>query len=160
MSDTQTPCSSMEARQFDFWLGKWDLSWPAEQTGGEKGNTATGTNQITRLFDDCVIEENFATSDGRYLGRSVSVYDTRTDGWHQTWVDNMGGYLVFTGGFDGTTMELRTPATERNSEQAVQRMVFSDIAEDSLEWTWQNSSDGGDTWEEIWTISYRRQPAE
>ena len=37
MSQSVKPCESLEARQFDFWLGEWDLTWPAEQTGGGAG---------------------------------------------------------------------------------------------------------------------------
>ncbi|MGD2061127.1 MAG: DUF1579 family protein [Acidimicrobiia bacterium] len=156
MTDEQRPCSSAEARQFDFWLGEWQLSWPAEQAGGEPGERQTGTNRITRMFDDCVIEENFATDDERFRGHSVSVYDEKAKCWRQTWVDSSGGYLVFTGNYDGETMELRTTPEERAHETVVQRMVFSDITDDSLEWSWQGSRDGGDTWNDLWNISYQR----
>lgn len=156
MSD-QSPCSSLEARQFDFWLGDWDLIWPAEQTGGEPGQVAEGSNSITRLFDDCVIEENFATADAGYRGHSVSVFDEQSGTWRQTWVDSAGGYLVLTGEFDGETMELRTSPEEREGETVVQRMIFSDIAEGSLEWVWQGSRDAGVSWKDLWNISYRQR---
>jgi hypothetical protein len=157
LSDPSPPCTSPEARQFDFWLGEWDLTWPAEQAGGVPGETMAGFNRITRLFDDCVIEENFTTDDASFRGHSVSVYDEKSGAWRQTWVDSAGGYLAFTGSFDGETMELRTQASERDGETVVQRMVFSDIGEDSLEWSWQGSRDGGDTWNDLWNISYRRR---
>ena len=156
MNDAK-PCSSPEARQFDFWLGDWDLTWPAEQTGGDERDIGTGTNQISRLFGDCAIEERFATSDGSFLGRSLSVFDSRTGVWRQTWVDNTGGYLVFTGDFDGETMELRTEPEERDDEIIVQRMIFTDVTADSLNWTWQGSRDGGTNWNDLWNIAYRRR---
>lgn len=156
MTDTRSPCTSAEARQFDFWLGKWDLSWPAEQTGGENGDKGTGTNRLERLFGDCVIEENFSTSDGKFMGRSLSVYDEKEGLWRQTWVDSSGGYLVFTGGMNHGEMELRTASVERDGETVVSRMVFTDIAANSLTWHWQGSRDGGETWKELWTISYVR----
>lgn len=157
MSDPARPCNSPEARQLDFWLGEWDLSWPAEQTGGESGEVMAGLNRITRLFDDCVIEENFTTDDAGFRGHSVSVYDETSGVWRQTWVDSAGGYLVFTGSFDGETMELRTEPAERDGETVVRRMVFSDIGEDALKWSWQGSRDGGETWNDLWNISYRRR---
>lgn len=157
MPDTSKPCSSPEARQFDFWLGKWDLSWPAEQSGGEAGRRHTGTNNITKMFGDCVIEENFATDDGRLLGHSVSVYDEKAAMWRQTWVDSSGAYLWFTGSFNGEVMELRTEPVQRDDETVVQRMIFTDITGDSLEWTWQGSRDGGETWNDLWNVSYRRR---
>jgi len=157
MAEAPAPCSSADARQFDFWLGDWDLSWPAEQTGGEEGERQTGTNRITRLFGDCVIEENFATDDGKLSGHSVSVYDERARLWRQTWVDSSGGYLVFTGGLDGGDMELRTQPVPEGGETKVQRMVFSQITANSLEWSWQGSRDDGSRWTELWNICYRRR---
>lgn len=157
MIDQPQPCSSAPARQFDFWLGEWDLSWPAEQSGGTEGDRSTGVNRITRLFGDCVIEENFATDDGRFQGHSVSVYDENAGLWRQTWVDSSGGYLLFTGSFDCDNMTLGTEPVERDDGVAVQRMVFSEISQDSLEWAWQGSRDGGATWNDLWNISYRRR---
>ena len=152
----QERCTSLEARQFDFWLGDWDLTWPAEQTGGAEGEIASGKNHITQLFGDCAIEERFSTNDGSFQGRSFSVFDTLAGTWKQTWVDNTGGYLSFTGDFNGEQMELRTEPVARNSETIVQRMVFSDIEADSLSWTWQGSRDGGRSWNDLWNIAYRR----
>lgn len=157
MSEPVRPCDSPEARQFDFWLGEWDLTWPAEQTGGEPGVTGRGTNSIGRMFGDCVIEENFAFPDQGFLGHSVSVYDPQAGMWRQTWVDSQGNYLIFVGSYDGTTMELRTPIVERDGEQIVQQMVFSNIQPDSLNWDWQGSRNGGDTWNDLWNITYQRR---
>jgi hypothetical protein len=148
------PCETPEARQFDFWLGEWDLTWPAEQTGGVPGQRATGSNHITRLFQNCVIEENFATADRSFLGHSVSVYDEQAGIWRQTWVDSAGGYITLTGGFDGERMELATEP--RDDGMVFQRMVFHEIEADSLEWAWQGTRDGGVTWNDLWNISYQR----
>ncbi|HEU4321216.1 MAG TPA: DUF1579 family protein [Acidimicrobiia bacterium] len=155
MSDA--PCSSPEARQLDFWLGEWDLSWPAQQTGGEPGERLTGRNSITRLFDNCVIEENFTTRDGGYRGHSVSLYDERAAVWRQTWVDSSGSYLWFTGGVVDGVMVFATEPTERDGEIVVNRMVFNDVTPDSLEWAWQRSSDVGRSWTDLWNISYVRR---
>jgi Protein of unknown function (DUF1579) len=154
---TDQPCSSPEARQLDFWLGDWDLTWPAEQTGGEAGETQTGANHITRLFGQCVIEEDFATDDGAFLGRSLSVFDEAAALWRQTWVDNSGGYIALTGGKDGEHFELHTEPAERDGRLVVNRMVFSEITTDSLLWSWQTSPDDGATWRDLWTIDYRRR---
>ncbi|MBW3667456.1 MAG: DUF1579 family protein, partial [Actinobacteria bacterium] len=140
-----------------FWLGSWDLTWPAEQSGGADGAIAQGTNQIEQILGGCAVEETFATADRSFLGRSLSVFDTTARLWRQTWVDNAGGYLLFTGGVDGSNFVLRTEPAERNGVTVVNRMVFADIRRNSLSWHWQASTDGGESWEELWTISYRRQ---
>ena len=48
-----SPCSTPEARQFDFWLGEWDVSW---------GDGQHSTNRVEATLGGCVIQENF---DGR-----------------------------------------------------------------------------------------------
>lgn len=155
---TTRPCSEPEFSQFDFWLGEWDLTWPAEQAGGKEGDVGTGTNHIDHLFDPCVIRESFATSDGSFLGHSVSTYDTNEGVWRQTWVDNTGGYLVFTGEFADGQMTLRTARRKKEDGEVVQqRMVFRDITADSLKWDWQGSRDGGATWADLWNIAYTRR---
>jgi len=154
-----TPCASAQARQFDFWLGDWDLSWPAEQAGGEAGETMTGTNRLTKLFGDCVIEENFSTSDGSYLGRSLSVYDANDGLWRQTWVDSQGAYLGFAGRMEGDEMILSTAPVTDGDHVVINRMVFSDITPASLSWRWQRTTDSGETWSDRWTITYHRTPS-
>ena len=39
---------------------------------------------------------------------------------------------------------------------AVYRMRFFDIARDSLQWTWERSTDGASTFEELWRLRYER----
>lgn len=153
---TDAPCSTPEARQFDFWLGDWDLTWPADQMGGESDEIGRGRNSLTRLFDDCVIEENFMTEDAGFRGHSVSVYDVNAGLWRQTWVDSAGGYISLTGGMEDSVMVLATEPKATESGVVIHRMVFGDIESDSLEWAWQRTADGGGTWSDLWNISYRR----
>ena len=122
----KTPsCEQAEARQFDFWLGEWDLSWA---DGGK------GSNHITRILDGCVIQEEFDGTPSMPLkGFSVSTFDTTSGDWKQTWVDNSGGYLDFVGGFADGKMTLSRGASIKG-KQIRQRMVFYNIAENALDW--------------------------
>jgi hypothetical protein len=139
--------------QFDFWLGEWELTWPAGQMGGVEGEQGRGTNSISRLYDGMVIEENFALADRSFEGHSVSVYDESTGRWRQTWVDSAGGYIALSGGLEDGVMVLRTEPTP---EGRVNRMVFREVTADSLMWDWQRSTDGV-VWSDLWNISYRRK---
>jgi hypothetical protein len=143
------PCSTPEGRQFDFWLGTWDLTWE----GG------TGTNVITSELGGCVIEENFDGRDAEgkgLVGRSVSVYSPARGRWLQTWVDNSGGYLDFEGEWADGKMVLNRQA-ERDGKTFLQRMVFHNITDHALEWNWERSDDGGATWKPLWVIHYARR---
>ena len=88
------PCSAAQQKQFEFWVGEWDLTWP----GLKNGEIGHGTNSIKRIMDGCVVQENFSGGDSIHLrGTSVSVFDVNSGRWKQTWVDNEGGYLDFVG---------------------------------------------------------------
>lgn len=146
---TKPPCSSPEASQFDFWVGEWDLTW---------ADSGKGTNSITKPLGSCVIQEQFADHEANSLkGMSVSVYDPRTRQWQQTWVDNMGGYMVFTGGWQGDRMILSRETTRPDGTPIMQRMVWRDITPNSLAWDWQSSEDKGANWKTNWQISYVRK---
>lgn len=139
---------------FDFWLGEWNLTW--ENADGSAGK---GTNRIERVLGGRVIQENFSAEGGPmdgYVGRSWSVYSPRTGEWKQTWVDNQGGYLDFTGKIDGDRRIFQRSAVDPQGNEIMQRMVFYNITRDSLTWDWERSNDGGQTWQLQWRINYSR----
>jgi hypothetical protein len=150
------PCAAPEAAALDFWTGTWDLTW--DPVPANDGDTGRGTNVVTRTHGGCVVEEHFAAANG-YGGLSVSVYQPGTGTWRQTWVDNRGNYLLFTGGPapDGR-MELRTaPAPAGGGRTQVSRMTWEDVTPGALTWRYQRSFDGGATWEDEWVIRYARR---
>ena len=131
--------------QFDFWLGEWDVTW------GEDGK---GKNHILRIMDDKIIQENFSAPD--LIGMSVSSYDPERNLWCQTWVDNNGSYLDFTGGFENDRMILSRDAMVRG-EACKQRMVWFNIDANQFDWNWERSDDGGHSWRALWQIKYTRK---
>ena len=151
----QTPpaytCDSPESRALDFWLGDWELAYK-----GEDGKPAKSRNRVTKILGGCAVLEEFTGAPGTKLdGRSHSTFDRATRQWKQTWVDNTGSYLDFTGGTaDGDMYFIRD--AERQGQRFKQRMIFQEVKADSLTWRWQRSNDGGTTWVTQWEIGYRR----
>ncbi len=147
----QPGCDSAESRQFDFWIGEWELSYKTPD-----GKAGTSRNRISPILDGCAILEEFSGAPGTKLdGRSVSTFDRNARAWKQTWVDNTGSYLDFTGGLSEGRMVLAREA-ERQGRRFRQRMVWQDIRPDALKWLWQRSDDGGSTWSTQWEIDYKR----
>ena len=147
------PCSTAQQKQFEFWVGEWDLTWPGEKPG-EIGH---GTNSIKRIMDGCVVQENFSGGDSMHLrGTSVSVFDANSRRWKQTWVDNEGGYLDFVGEFKDGQMILQREAL-RNGAKILQRMVWKNVSANEMDWSWEASRDGGKTWQANWPIHYKRR---
>jgi uncharacterized protein DUF1579 len=146
------PCADPQQKQFDFWIGEWNLTWP----GDKPGEVGHGTNSIKRILDGCVVQESFSGADSMHLrGTSVSTFDARSNRWKQTWVDNEGGYLDFLGDFSNGQMILQREAV-RNGEKILQRMVWKNISVNELDWSWESSADGGKTWQVNWPIHYKR----
>jgi len=137
--------SNQPENQFDFWLGEWDVRW---------GEDERGTNHVLRIMDDKVIQENFSAPD--LTGMSISVFDSERQLWCQTWVDNSGSYLDFTGNFEAGKMTLQRDAIVKG-EACKQRMVWYEIAADKFEWNWERSDDGGKSWRVLWNIHYTRK---
>ncbi len=77
------PCSTNPIyRQFDFWIGEWEVY-------GIKGKKA-GDSKIELILDSCIILENWTSTTGGYAGKSFNTYNSTTKQWQQTWVDNRG----------------------------------------------------------------------
>jgi hypothetical protein len=131
--------------QFDFWLGEWDVTWDED---------GKGKNHILRIMDDKIIQENFTAPD--LIGMSVSSYDAERKLWCQTWVDNNGSYLDFTGRFENEKMILSRDAIIRG-QACKQRMVWFNINSNQFDWNWERSDDGGESWRALWEIKYRRK---
>jgi hypothetical protein len=136
------------AHDLDFWLDQWDISW---------GDGLTATNTIESVLDGAVIRETF---DGRpgadFQGNSWSVYSPQLGYWRQTWVDSQGSYWAFSGGLEGERVILATDEV-RDGKPIKLRMVFYNIAADSLDWDWERSDDGGATWALQWRLHYTRK---
>lgn len=144
-----------EAKEFDFWLGSWDLEWT-----DEKGHKQTGKNVIAKILKGQVIEENFSASgEDPYQGKSHSLFDIKSGLWKQTWVDSDGNYLDLTGEFKEGEMMLARESVDMEGQKVLQRMIFSDIKSDSFLWDWESSADDGKTWKTNWKIIYKRTPA-
>ena len=148
------PCTAAEQKQLDFWVGEWELTWP----GATAGEIDHGTNSIKRILDGCVVQESFSGQDAMHLrGTSLSIFDTSTGRWKQTWVDNEGGYLDFVGEFKDGQMILRREAVRPDGTKVIQRMVWKNITANELDWSWEASRDGGKTWQVNWPIHYKRK---
>lgn len=151
--DRPQPCSSPEYRQLDFWVGEWALEF--DQPDGTVGSAS---NTIAKgEYGPCVIIEKFEMPNG-YKGSSYSIYDREKKQWRQMWVDNQGGTFTLVGGpvsdlphrFELRTLEPAGP------EQLLHRMIWQDIAADSLVWRWQSHQPDG-SWKDQWVLLYKRR---
>ena len=115
-------------------------------------------NSIKRIMDGCVVQENFASLDStKFRGTSISAFDLNSHHWKQTWVDNQGSYLDFSGEFKDGQMILQREAVAANGNRTLQRMVYKNITANEFDWSWESSADGGKSWQVNWPIHYKRK---
>ena len=141
------PCDSPAQRQFDFWLGVWNVHTP-------EGKLA-GVNRIEREYGGCVLHERYATERG-YEGESLNVYDTGRKVWHQTWVDNQGTLLLLEGGIRSGSMVLEGQVTDADGKVVNHRISWTPNADGSVRQHWE-SRDADGQWITAFDGRYTKQ---
>src|SRR5262245_50795540 len=131
------PCAAPDSRQFDFWLGEWEVSTPDGQPAG--------TNRITPIYG-CVLDESWKGRGG-FEGQSFNRYDARRGVWHQTWVDNSGGILMIEGAFRDGVMTLSDATLPgKKDPKRMNEITWTPNADGTVRQHWRVSTDGGATW--------------
>jgi hypothetical protein len=152
----KTPCGSNPVyRQFDFWIGDWEVYGP-------KGNKA-GDSKIELILDSCIILENWksatATQGLFYSGKSFNTYNVATKQWQQTWVDNVGGTTEYLEGHtENNKIIFQTkPFLFKKDTMAIQRLTFYNLGVDKVRQHGEISKDNGVTWSTQYDLEYRRK---
>lgn len=143
--NTPPPCSEPEARQFDFWVGQWEVH--------AKGKIV-GHNQISRIHGGCTLLEEYNTLPRPYEGKSFNYYDPNDRLWHQVWVDNGGMRLHLQGGFADGQM-IMTGQRAVGNKTATDRITWTDNDDGTVRQVWDVSQDGGATWNTIFDGLYK-----
>lgn len=133
------PCSTAEHRQFDFWMGDWEVRDPAGKI--------VGHNRIVAIHNGCALQESW-TGNGNFTGTSLNSYDAERRQWHQTWVDSGGGLLKLDGGIVAGSMVMsgELPAPDAMGGVALQKIIWTPQPDGRVRQHWQTSTDGGKTW--------------
>jgi hypothetical protein len=153
MSEEQrSACSSPEHRQFDFWLGEWEVRTP-------RGDVA-GRNTIQRVVGGCGLREDWRGARGM-IGTSLNTYSEARGEWHQTWIDSSGTLLLLDGGIQDGAMVLEgeAPLGGGHGASLRHRITWSvvDGDPDHVRQHWETSDDGS-SWETAFDGHYHRLP--
>ena len=149
-ANAAAPCTAPKYRQFDFWIGEWDVTTPQGQ--------AAGSSRITVILGGCVILEEWTGAAGPSRGQSFNIFDARTRRWHQTWVDNGGLLAQFDGGLlDDGSMRMEGTGQPANGKPTRSRMTFTPLPDGRVRQLWENSADEGATWTTAFDGYYARR---
>ena len=136
------PCLySAEARQFDFWIGEWDVFNPQGQKAG--------TSVIQQVAEGCGILENWTDRFGS-TGKSLNFYDSISQKWNQSWIGPMGGATRYAGTYRDGAMRFEAEPVATNGVNTIRRLTFFNLDANTVRQFAEQSTDDGKSW----TVSY------
>lgn len=141
-------CSAPEFRQFDFWLGDWDVF--------DVGKSAVVAHtRVDLILGGCVLREDYEGANGLH-GQSFTLYDASRKIWHQSWVTNRGQVLVIEGRLEAGEMLLagadRTAEGKERRVHGTWKPMDGGVRETAV-----ISNDAGSTWQPWFDLIFRPQ---
>ena len=146
-AQTPPPVLPPESRQFDFWVGEWDVTNPAGKMAGQ--------SKIELIAGGAGVLENW-TGAGGYTGRSLNAWNATQKEWQQYWVGSDGGVLQLVGGIVEGRMVL-SAEREVRGQRRLERITWTPNADGTVRQHWEQSTDGGKTWTTAFDGLYRKR---
>lgn len=161
------PCNSPEVRQFDFWLGDWDIDQNILQADGTWLELSAKTH-VEKDLEGCALIEHWEGKVQFFWegmkkpepmhGLSVRAYDPESNRWRIHWMDTRHPkFGTFEGGFSDSVGTFLKSSTGSDGKPLLTRIMFSDISHDAVTWTLAVSRDNGEQWQSLWIMDMRRR---
>ncbi len=145
------PCAyAPEFRQFDFWIGDWDVT---------SSGAPAGESHVEKILGECVIFENRTGTSG-VVGKSFNMWETTRKEWRQSWFDSSGTVTEYRGSFADKKLvfvaDSLLPGQGGKLQETKQRMTFFDQG-GTVRQLGENSTDGGQSWQTAYDLLYTRK---
>lgn len=157
-------CDRPEAREFDFWIGEWDVHNRHRAQGSDTTwyETGTASDRVYAAVGGCAIVEHWygKLSFDEIVGFSMRTFDPATEQWTLIllWPGrNRPVFGTLEGGFRHHRGEFFTQAADAEGQPVLSRFTFSDIQRDALRWDAAVSHDSGLTWRDTWIMEFTRR---
>jgi hypothetical protein len=152
-------CSAPEHRQFDFWVGEWDVVPNGPPVSSTPPSGSPASNVIQKVHSGCVLVENWDDRQGG-TGQSFNLYDRASQQWQQTWVDSNCGLHQYRGGLkDGQMVfmgEVPLPPASRFQGRRTVRLSFIPMGADKVR-QFSESLNVDGTWSVNYDLIYSRR---
>lgn len=144
-------------RQFDFWIGEWDVNLRMLQGDLSFQDTIKAKASIYSILNGKAILELWDSVPIK--GYSLRHYDPASEQW-VLWLnwpsENSSRTSSLSGTFRHGRGDFRNQFTTPDGQTITQRYSFNDITPFSLRWDDLNSNDGGKTWRKNWRMEFTR----
>lgn len=154
-----------ESRQFDFWIGEWDVNLRQQQENNTWNDWKKSIARIYPILDGKAIlelweEQSDSGPENVIIGYSLRYFDPEESKWI-LWLNwpgkNQSGSRSLSGKFRHGRGEFYSERPINDSTTLISRYSFSDITSSSLRWDNGNSTDGGKTWTSSWIMEFSRK---
>lgn len=156
-----SPALPEEARQFDFWVGEWDVNLRVRQPDGSWADQHRAEAHVYPILNGKAVLELWSEDRVRGIkGFSVRAFDPRSEEW-VLWLNwpqpNQAVLGRLTGRFRHGRGEFFNEFPGQDGQTVRARYTFSDVAPDRLRWDDAYSRDGGETWSNNWIMEFTRR---
>lgn len=152
----QKPCEiNPKYNEFDFWIGEWEVFG--------KNEKLAGISKISKILDNCIILEEWTSvtnpKNGQsYAGKSFNTYNSSSNQWQQTWVDNSGFTTEFLNGkFENNSMQFISRPLKINGKESIRRLTFYKLETGNVRQLGEISVDGGVTFTIEYDLIYKKK---
>ena len=144
------PCLAREEySQFNFWVGKWDVTNPACKHAGD--------SEIDLMNNGCTIVENWYGAGG-FEGKSFNYFDTTDNMWHQFWINQNAQKITFEGKLvDGNMVYYSYDHVKDSTNPYLERLTFFNLGADKVRQFDERSTDKGKAWTVGYDLTYTRK---
>jgi hypothetical protein len=150
-----------ESRQFDFWIGEWDVNLRIRQPDLTWADQIRAVAQIYPILNGKAVLELWSDArEAGIKGYSLRHFDTAREEW-VLWLNwpgpNRSGSASLSGTFRHGRGEFFARQATQDGGERISRYTFSDIAQDRLRWDDAFSTDGGESWTHGWIMEFTRR---
>jgi hypothetical protein len=143
------PCSAnRDSRQLDFWVGDWTVTYP--------GASVPSTSKVYLELDKCLVVESWEGGKS-HTGKNMFAYSSDDKNWHGMFADNQGRVHIFEGRVAPGSAEFLGPSTSPSGQAVLNRIKIVRVTPNTVEQTWEKSSDKGATWNMEFPGEYSRK---
>lgn len=147
-ADAQSCATTTQSRQFDFWLGDWNVTYP--------GASVPSSSKVSLDLGQCLLVESWDGGRG-HSGKNMFAYSLDDKRWHGMFADNEGRVHVFEGKVAPGAAEFFGPGTAADGQAVLNRIRVVRVGDNEVQQTWEKSSDQGATWTTVFRGDYSRK---
>ena len=148
-NDAKILCNTKEYKQFDFWVGNWNVY----NTDGK----LIGTNKIVKMPNACAIQENWTSKTSKNQGTSYNYYNKTDKSWNQVWVDNSGFSLNLKGNFKNDSMVLSSDVVKTPKGNYYNQITWTKNNDNTVTQVWNYMSLDNKKVKEVFKGIYKRK---